>query len=625
MGDEGAQAGGGNQRNHRGGNQHRSGGKRGGHGGKGQNNGPWKDNRPTKRRRVYGERSAEKDGEGGETHDRRGDRDDRPPPRPSNMSIHFSAEDIAAEERRPKRKVAVLIGYAGTGYSGMQINHDEKTIEGDLFGAFVAAGAIAKTNADDPKKSSLVRCARTDKGVHAAGNVISLKLIVEDADIVDKINAALPPQIRVWGIQRTINSFSCYQACDSRWYEYLIPSYALLPPHPKSYLGHEMVASSKKAGEGVYEAMMERLSDVKDFWDVVERDTVTPVLEKLTPEVRRSVEEQLHTGEFASGGVRSLDDLEKPVEKTAEGEAKPEEKEEEKKDVEMTTETEPSAEPAKAAETAETTEAEAPKEAESEPKEQQAPSHKMAVEQAMREIKAAYITAKRQYRITPSRLDALQDALTQYVGTRNFHNYTIQKSYNDASAKRHIKSFLVNKEPIQIRDTQWLSLKVHGQSFMMHQIRKMVAMAVLVARCGTDPEPAMALSYERRRISIPRAPGFGLLLERPVFDTYNSRAQANGKDPLDFDVYEKEMRAFKDAEIYKRIWNVEEEQNVFHAYFHQIDNFRSSYFLWAVPGGYDAAFERFGSIGGAQDNGPKVPEGLEDPDEDNENPNEGEG
>ena len=65
----------------------------------------------------------------------------------------------------------------------MQLAPDQKTIEGDLFKAFVEAGAISKANADDPKKSSFVRCARTDKGVHAAGNIISLKLIVEDEDI----------------------------------------------------------------------------------------------------------------------------------------------------------------------------------------------------------------------------------------------------------------------------------------------------------------------------------------------------------------------------------------------------------------------------------------------------------
>jgi len=34
----------------------------------------------------------------------------------------FSEEAIKAEGRRPKKKVAVLIGYSGTGYKGMQLS-----------------------------------------------------------------------------------------------------------------------------------------------------------------------------------------------------------------------------------------------------------------------------------------------------------------------------------------------------------------------------------------------------------------------------------------------------------------------------------------------------------------------
>ena len=34
----------------------------------------------------------------------------------------FSEDAIKAEERRPKKKVAVLIGYSGTGYRGMQLS-----------------------------------------------------------------------------------------------------------------------------------------------------------------------------------------------------------------------------------------------------------------------------------------------------------------------------------------------------------------------------------------------------------------------------------------------------------------------------------------------------------------------
>jgi tRNA pseudouridine38-40 synthase len=34
----------------------------------------------------------------------------------------FSEDVIKSEERRPKKKVAVLIGYSGTGYRGMQLS-----------------------------------------------------------------------------------------------------------------------------------------------------------------------------------------------------------------------------------------------------------------------------------------------------------------------------------------------------------------------------------------------------------------------------------------------------------------------------------------------------------------------
>ena len=42
----------------------------------------------------------------------------------SNLPIYatkYTAEEIAGQERRPKKKVAVLIGYSGSGYKGMQL------------------------------------------------------------------------------------------------------------------------------------------------------------------------------------------------------------------------------------------------------------------------------------------------------------------------------------------------------------------------------------------------------------------------------------------------------------------------------------------------------------------------
>ncbi|KAK8008408.1 tRNA pseudouridine synthase A [Apiospora marii] len=510
--------------------------------------------------------------------------------KPSYMSIPFTEEEIAAEERRPKRKVAVMIGYAGTGYHGMQINHREKTIEGDLFAAFVAAKAISKVNADDPRKSQLVRCARTDKGVHAAGNVISLKLIIEDEDIVQKINEALPPQIRVWGIQRTNNAFNCYQTCDSRWYEYLMPSYCLLPPHHESFLGKKVLDSVKE--KGVEEDYANKLGDLKDFWHEVEKTDILPILERLEPDVREKVMRRLFAAEDETPETKT-EKAAKKDDSSATNEARVDA-------TEATNETLPDAPPTSTGATEQPdaeamgvdAEAAAPQEKATE--EVKPPKEASPVDIAVKEIKAAYVAAKRKYRVTPEHIARLQGALNQYLGTRNYHNYTVQKSPNDPSAKRHIKSFIVNPKPIQINDTEWLSLKVHGQSFMMHQIRKMVGMAVLVTRCGTDLS-RMEESYRPGRISIPKAPGLGLLLERPVFENYNTRAAESYDRPkIDFGNYEKELQAFKDSHIYQRIFDLEEKENSFHAFFHQIDNFKTDYFLWVTAGGMETAAKRTG-------------------------------
>jgi tRNA pseudouridine38-40 synthase len=436
-----------------------------------------------------------------------------------------------------------MIGYAGSGYKGMQINAQEKTIEGDLFKAFVAAGAISKNNSDDPKKTSLVRCARTDKGVHAAGNVISLKLIVEEPDIVQTINEHLPPQIRVWGIERTNGSFSCYQTCDSRWYEYLIPTYSFLPPHPQSFLGKKLVESAEQ--EGIFETYQSLQKDAASFWKDAEDNYVQPILDKLDPEMRDDVIATIHSSEETEGPKKPTkkqmkEDRISSLEATDGSEAK----DGLEPGVEATDGSAPSVDATKEDDPA-----------------LESISVLTPLEKAVKEVKAAYITAKKAYRISPFRRQRVQEALDCYLGTRNFHNYTIQKTFSDPSAKRVIRSFKVGPDPIIINDTEWLSLKVHGQSFMMHQIRKMVAMAALVVRCGTSKD-IIRESYGPANISIPKAPGLGLLLERPVFDSYNERTvREYNREKLDFDKYQKEMDEFKQREIYDRIFREEERDH----------------------------------------------------------------
>ena len=376
-----------------------------------------------------------------------------------------------------------------------------------------------------------MRCARTDKGVHAAGNLISLKLIIEDKDIIHRINTHLPPQIRVWGIVRTNGSFSAYQLCDSRIYEYLIPTHCFLCPHPTSFLGKRLKELAEEAGDR--EGYDHRQQEVAQFWPNVEEKWINPILERCEPSVKslviRALQTYMHDQSLAESHaaanvtVEAVNTVEQDETFGSSGF-----KLKDRLPLDNPT---------------------------------QATRNSSQVELAMKELRAAYLNAKKAYRIHPDRLTRIKSSLTYFVGTHNFHNYTIQKSYNDPSAKRVIKSFSVSETPILINDTEWLSLKIHGQSFMMHQIRKMVSMVALLVRCGCH-ERRLEESFQAERLVIPKAPGSGLLLERPVFDSYNAKlSDQEDKQPIIFTPFANEMETFKQKEIYERIFREEEGDN----------------------------------------------------------------
>lgn len=440
----------------------------------------------------------------------------------------------------------------------------EKTIEGDLFAAFVAAGAISKANADDPQKSSLVRCARTDKGVHAAGNVISLKLIVEDPDVVRKINEQLSPQIRVWEIERTNGGFSAYQFCDSRKYEYLIPTYCFLPPHPQSFLGRNILELASEAGD--IEGYNSRQKDALNYWSGQEAVLLRALFKDTDEGLARKILKIFHESgsvpdNIDSEELRELHDFARDID----FDGKDSEKSDHPADANMLASFE---------------------------EDDLAAPHRLQRESGpldclLRHLRSLEIKAKKAYRIHPDRLAIVGSTLSRFVGSHNFHNYTIDKDYRDRSAMRVMKSFVVSGNPLIIDDTEWLSLKVHGQSFMMHQIRKMVSMTALSVRCGCH-EGRMQDTYLPDRLSIPKAPSLGLLLEEPVFEAYNKKLEDFGRARIGFDKFKKEIDEFKQREIYGRIFREERDFNTFHNFFAGLDHTRSSQLFFLSSVGLEA-------------------------------------
>ncbi|OCT98339.1 tRNA pseudouridine synthase A [Xenopus laevis] len=140
----------------------------------------------------------------------------------------FKGDQEELCKKHPKRKVVLLMAYSGKGYHGMQRNVGSsqfKTIEDELVQALVSSGCIPDNHADEMKKMSFQRCARTDKGVSAAGQVVSLKIWLID-NVVEKINENLPSNIRILGLKRVTGKFNSKNTCDARTYSYTLPTFA---------------------------------------------------------------------------------------------------------------------------------------------------------------------------------------------------------------------------------------------------------------------------------------------------------------------------------------------------------------------------------------------------------------
>jgi tRNA pseudouridine38-40 synthase len=85
-------------------------------------------------------------------------------------------ENPDPEERVKRRKSVVLLGYSGVNYSGMQRNPAAKTIEEELLKAMLKNKWITEFVYTTPQQMQFQRAARTDKGVSACRQVVSMKL-----------------------------------------------------------------------------------------------------------------------------------------------------------------------------------------------------------------------------------------------------------------------------------------------------------------------------------------------------------------------------------------------------------------------------------------------------------------
>ncbi|PVD36686.1 hypothetical protein C0Q70_03672 [Pomacea canaliculata] len=141
------------------------------------------------------------------------------------------------------RHVALKVAYLGWDYQGFVVQEDtERTIEAVIFDALLKTRLV-----ESREKANYHRCGRTDKGVSAFGQVISLDMRTNllkgpgvrvreggtahlrqgekttEIRYVHILNKVLPPEVRILAWAPVEESFSARFSCKKRTYKYYFP------------------------------------------------------------------------------------------------------------------------------------------------------------------------------------------------------------------------------------------------------------------------------------------------------------------------------------------------------------------------------------------------------------------
>lgn len=115
-------------------------------------------------------------------------------------------------------RIALKVGYIGTNYHGFQKQPDVRTIEGELFASLFKLDLI-----HDPHDANYIASGRTDKGVHALGQVIAFDTPIPELAIPGAINSNLPRTIWTWARANVPDDFDPRRDAKYREYMYIIP------------------------------------------------------------------------------------------------------------------------------------------------------------------------------------------------------------------------------------------------------------------------------------------------------------------------------------------------------------------------------------------------------------------
>uniref|UniRef100_A0A087XUI6 Pseudouridylate synthase 3 n=1 Tax=Poecilia formosa TaxID=48698 RepID=A0A087XUI6_POEFO len=202
----------------------------------------------------------------------------------------------------PRRHVALKLAYLGWAYQGFAVQENtDNTVEARLFEALLKTRLI-----QDRQSSNYHRCGRTDKGVSAFSQVITIDLrssqfcgglgvtLPENLDLgtkskasaselpyVKMLNRVLPQDIRILGWAAAEQGFSARFDCQSRTYRYYFP---------RGSLDVELMADAAKRYEGTHDFRNLCKMDVGNGVLQFERTILSASVRPLQPQQVSSAE-----------------------------------------------------------------------------------------------------------------------------------------------------------------------------------------------------------------------------------------------------------------------------------------------------------------------------------------------
>uniref|UniRef100_A0A158R5Y5 Pseudouridylate synthase 1 homolog n=1 Tax=Syphacia muris TaxID=451379 RepID=A0A158R5Y5_9BILA len=177
------------------------------------------------------------------------------------------------------------------------------------------------------------------------------------------------------------------------------------------------------------------------------------------------------------------------------------------------------------------------------------------------------------YRITQKAIDEVNEILRLFLGTHNFFNYTrlYFSQSDDRSCSRYIMEFKCGdlrlyKDDLSGQEVEFLTILIRGQSFMLHQIRKMIGMTITIVR-GFLYKSDIQRSFDTVRMDVPRAPGLGLLLEKLHYHNYDRKFKKTHESLDDWgEEIESKVKKMRDELIIPQIMKQEIQTQSFVCY-----------------------------------------------------------